>query len=180
MQARRSRKIDERETHTPEQIRRRTFARAIKLLAARPRSVAELRERLLKARWADSVAVETAIERLKEYGYLDDERFAFGYASLRVRQKPLGRNRLKRDLAFKKVEKTVADEALNLVYGETSEEELINRAIEKRLRIRGKPKTRIEAKSLLDHLLRQGFPFELSLEKVRAATHLADESDEPM
>lgn len=176
MKARRSRKAHESESLTPEQIRRRTFARAIKLLAARPRSVAELRERLLKARWADNVAVEAAIERLKEYGYLDDERFAFSYASLRVRQKPVGRSRLQQDLIFKRVEKTVAEEALNLVFGETPEEELIDRAIEKRIRIRGKPKTRLEAKSLLDHLLRQGFPFELALERVRAATAVdADE-----
>jgi hypothetical protein len=33
---------------------------------------------------------------------------------------------------------------------------LIDQAIAKRLRIRGKPKNRAEAKSLFDHLLRQG------------------------
>ena len=39
---------------------------------------------------------------------------------------------------------------------------MIDQAIAKRLRIRGKPKNRVEAKSLFDHLLRQGFEFELS------------------
>jgi SOS response regulatory protein OraA/RecX len=33
---------------------------------------------------------------------------------------------------------------------------------------RGQPKTREEAKKLFDHLLRQGFAFELVSEKVRA------------
>ena len=47
-----------------------------------------------------------------------------------------------------------------MVYAETPEEQLIDQAIAKRLRIRGKPKNRAEAKSLFDHLLRQGFPFE--------------------
>src|SRR5215475_6765156 len=112
--------------------------------------------------------VDTVIGRLKEYGYLDDERFAFSYASLKVKQRPIGRRRLERDLKFKKVESTVADEALELVYSETPEESLIDRAIEKRLRLRGKPAYRKEGKSLFDYLLRQGFDFELVSEKVRA------------
>jgi SOS response regulatory protein OraA/RecX len=68
---------------------------------------------------------------------------------------------------MKKVQSSVADDALELVYAETSEEDLIDRAIEKRLRIRGRPKNRVEAKSLFDHLLRQGFEFELVSERVR-------------
>jgi regulatory protein len=153
---------------TPEEKRKRTFDRAIKLISAKSRSVAELRERLLLSKTATKADVEAVIARLKEYGYLDDERFAFSYASLKVKQRPIGRRRLERDLKFKKVEVAIADEALELVYAETSEAELIDRAIEKRVRLRGRPQNRLEAKSLFDHLLRQGFPFELVSEKVRA------------
>ena len=152
---------------TADQLRRQTFARAIKLLAAKPRSVAELRERLLQKKGIDEEIVETVISRLKEYGYLDDERFAFSYASYKVKQRPIGRRRLERDLKFKKVENVVANEALELVYAETSEEQLIDKAIAKRLRIRGRPQNRAEAKSLFEHLLRQGFELELVSEKVR-------------
>lgn len=162
---------------TAEQVRSRTFQRAVKLLAARPRSIAELRERLMQGRFANKTVVEEVIGRLKEYGYLDDERFAFSYASLKVKQKPTGRRRLERDLFLKRVDSSVAGEALDLVFAETSEEELIDRAVEKRIRLRGKPQSRADAKSLFDHLLRQGFPFELVSEKVRAAarTDLEDE-----
>jgi regulatory protein len=158
---------------TPEEMRERTFQRAVKLLAAKPRSVAELRERLLANRQTNKTTVETVIARLREYGYLDDERFAFSYASLKVRQAPTGRRRLQRDLLLKKVDRAVADEALDQVFAETSEEQLIDRAIEKRIRLRGRPKTRAEAKSLFDHLLRQGFAFELVSDKVRAASQTA-------
>jgi regulatory protein len=154
---------------TPEQLRARTFQRAGKLLAAKARSVAELRERLLE-RCSDKAVVETVIARLREYGYLDDERFAVSYASSKVRQSPVGRRRLEQSLLMKKVDRAVADEALDQVFAETPEEELIDRAIEKRVRLRGRPKTRAEAKSLFDHLLRQGFPFELVSEKVRAVS----------
>jgi len=152
-----------------EQIRARTFQRAGKLLAAKARSVAELRERLLE-RCSDKAVVETVIARLREYGYLDDERYAVSYASSRVRQSPVGRRRLEQSLAMKKIDRSVADEALDQVFAEIPEEVLIDRAIEKRVRLRGRPKTRAEAKSLFDHLLRQGFPFELVSEKVRAVS----------
>ena len=156
-------------------LRRKTFERAVKLLAAKPRSVAELRERLLRGKGTDEDVVNTVISRLREYGYLDDERFAFSYASYKVKQRPVGRRRLERDLKFKKVESAVANDALELVYAETSEEQLIDQAIAKRLRIRGRPKNRTEAKSLFDHLLRQGFEFELVSDKVRSLVREAED-----
>jgi SOS response regulatory protein OraA/RecX len=157
-------------------LRRKTFERAVKLLAAKPRSIAELRECLLRGKNTNNEVVETVIERLREYGYLNDERFAFSYASYKVKQRPLGRRRLERDLKFKKVDSAVANQALEIVFTETPEEQLIDQAIAKRLQVRGKPKNRLEAKSLFDHLLRQGFQFELVSERVRAlATNYADE-----
>jgi regulatory protein len=161
-------------------MRERTFQRAVKLLAAKPRSVAELRGRLLEKQWTNEETVEKVLARLGEYGYLNDERFAFGYASFQVRQKPVGRQRLKRALQLKKVDRETADEAIKLVFEETPEEELIDRAIEKRTRLRGRPETRAEVKSLFDHLLRQGFSYELVSQKVRAASGpIADDMDEP-
>ena len=161
----------------PAKARERTLQRAVKLLAAKPRSVAELRERLLEKEWTNEETVEAVLARLGEYGYLDDERFAFGFASYRVRQKPVGRQRLARDLQLKKVARETADEALNLVYAETPEEELIERAIEKRIRLRGRPSTRPETKSLYDHLLRLGFSYDLIIRKVREASEAGAEDD---
>ncbi len=160
-----------------EKARARTLQRAVKLLAAKPRSIEELRERLLEKGWADEAAADYALAKLKEYGYLDDERFAFGFASYRVKQKPVGRQRLARDLKTRKVSKETADAALELVYQETPEEELIARAIEKRVRLRGRPTTRQETKSLYDHLLRLGFSYDLIIRKVREAS-AAPEDDE--
>lgn len=162
----------------PEKARERTLQRAVKLLAAKPRSIQELRERLLEKEWTDEAAVEHALAKLKEYGYLDDERFAFGFASYRVRQKPVGRQRLARDLQTKKVSKETADAALELVYQETPEEQLIERAIEKRARLRGRPQTRQETKSLYDHLLRLGFSYDLIIRKVRESSAAAPDEDE--
>ena len=163
----------------PEKARERTLQRAVKLLAAKPRSVAELRERLLEKEWADEASVEYALEKLKSYGYLDDERFAFGFASYRVRQKPVGRQRLARDLQLKKVSRETSDAALELVYTETPEEELIERAIKKRTRLRGRPTTRQETKSLYEHLLRLGFSYDLIIRKVREASSAQLDEESP-
>jgi regulatory protein len=161
-----------------EKARARTMQRAVKLLAAKPRSIQELRERLLEKQWTDEATADYALARLKEYGYLDDERFAFGFASYRVRQKPVGRQRLARDLQTKKVSKETADAALELVYQETPEEELITRAIEKRIRLRGRPTTRQETRSLYDHLLRLGFSYDLIIRKVREASDASEEDED--
>jgi len=172
---RRRKPADEKESDgrtppDPEKARRRVFERAGKLLAAKQRSVEELRERLLEGQGATESIVDTVIDRLREYGYLDDARLAHSYASLRVQQRPIGRQRLQRDLWMKKIDKATADAALDQVFAATPEADMIDRAIEKRVRLRGKPKNRAEAKKLFDHLLRQGFAFELVSEKVRAVS----------
>ena len=137
------------------------------MLAAKQRSVEELRERLLASRGATTAIVDEVIARLSQYGYLDDAKFAQSYASLRLRERPIGRRRLARDLSLKKVDKQTASSALDEVFEATPEDELIERAIAKRIRLRGKPKSREDAKKLFDHLLRQGFGFELVSERVR-------------
>ena len=151
------------------------FQRAARLLAAKQRSVEELREKLSATRGATKLMVDEAIERLREYGYLDDAKFAQSYASLRLRERPIGRRRLQRDLWLKKVDKQTVESALDEVFESTPEDDLIDRAIAKRIRLRGKPKTREEAKKLFDHLLRQGFEFELVSEKVRALAKSEEE-----
>jgi len=133
----------------------------------------------LQGRGATKANVDEVIARLRDYGYLDDARFAHSYAALRVQQRPIGRQRLQRDLWMKKVNKATVDEALDLVFATMPEEELIDRAIAKRIRLRGKPRTRLEAKKLFDHLLRQGFNYELVSDKVRALSKLeADETEQ--
>ena len=124
----------------------------------------------MEGRGATRAVVDEVIARLREYGYLDDAKFAHSYASNRVQQRPIGRQRLQRDIWLKKVDKATADAALDQVFEATPEEDLIDLAIAKRVRLRGQPQTRAEAKKLFDHLLRQGFGFELVSEKVRAVT----------
>lgn len=162
----------------PERARVRTLQRAVKLLAAKPRSVGELRERLLEKSWTDERAVEAALKKLEEYGYLNDEQFAKGFAAARVRQKPMGRTRVARDLAQKKIDKEKANEALEKVFEETPETQLIDEAAARYISSRGRPQTRQESKRLFDFLLRRGFSIDLVINKVRAVSSKEAADDE--
>ena len=149
-----------------EKTRERTMNRAVKLLAAKPRSIGELRKRLLEKMWTNEEIVDRVIEKLKEYNYLDDQQFARSLALSKLRQKPQGKRRLQQSMSQKKLEKDVMDEAIQSAFEKMPESELIGLTIEKRLRIKGKPETREDTKKFYDHLLRQGFGFDLIRDKM--------------
>ena len=160
----------------PEKARAKTFDRAVNLLAFKPRSVAELRTRLLEKDWTTAEIVESVLDKLKEYNYVNDEQFARDFAAANIRQKPIGKRVLQQKLALKKLDKETVENTLENIFEEMPEAEIIERAIEKRLRVKGKPTTREDAKKFYDYLLRQGFSYDLVSKKMREIA--SDEFDE--
>jgi regulatory protein len=150
----------ERDIHDSERSRKRTMDRAVRLLAAKPRSITELRDRLLEKLWTNEEIVDTVIEKLKEYKYLDDEQFARDTAASKLRQRPQGRRRLEHTLSQKKLDKYVVKEAVDSAFEKMPESELVKTAIEKRLRLKGHPTSRDDLKKFYDYLLRRGFSYE--------------------
>jgi regulatory protein len=151
--------------------------RAVKLLAAKPRSVLELRERLLEKRWTDESIVDAVLEKLKEYKYLDDEQYARDLAVSKLRQKPQGKRRLQQTMSQKKLDKEIVAEAITSAFEKLPETELIDKAIQKRLRLKGQPETREDKKKFYDYLLRQGFSYDLISTRMRDIADL--ESSDP-
>ena len=168
----------ERVIKDAERSRERTMNRAVKLLAAKPRSVRELRERLLEKLWTNDEIVESVIEKLKEYKYLDDEQFARDTALSKLRQKPQGKRRLQQTMSQKKLDKDVVATAIADAFEKMPEDDLIDLSIAKRLRLKGKPETREDTKKFYDHLLRQGFGFDLIREKMSSVAKRGIEDDE--
>lgn len=160
----------------PERARRKTFDRAVNLLAYKPRSVKELRERLLEKDWTNEEIVDAVLDKLKEYNYLNDESFARELAASKLRQKPMGARVLRQKLALRKLDKETVNEAIEQTFEDTPEDEIIKQSIAKRLRLKGKPETREDAKKFYDFLLRQGFSYDLVSKKMREIA--ADEFDE--
>ena len=129
---------------------------AVQALARRARSTAELR-RLLERRASDPADIPAILDKLKEYGFLDDERFAQIYASSRLENNRLGRSRVERDLRAHLVAPKLAKTTVTAVYDEVDEPALLRVHIARRLRHRGPPKDRRGAASLYRHLLGAGF-----------------------
>ncbi|MBK7597695.1 MAG: RecX family transcriptional regulator [Acidobacteria bacterium] len=74
----------------------------------------------------------------------------------------------------KKLPPEVVENALDEAYTERDEEGLIDRAVDKRVRLKGKPSTREETKKLFDYLMRRGFSYDLVLRKVRQLSKEAE------
>ena len=156
----------------PERARERTMNRAGRLLAAKPRSIRELRERLLEKQWTNAEIVDAVIEKLKGYKYLDDEHYARETALSKLRQRPQGKRRLQQTMGQKKLDKETVSAAITEAFEQLPEEDLIDTVIQKRLRLKGKPQTREDTKKFYDHLLRQGFDYDLIRTKLSAIAKL--------
>ena len=156
---------DEREQMSREPAKR-VMKAALNILASRSCSEGHLRDRLSAKGWAEAGVIEDCLKRLKELGYVNDDLFAKSYANYRVHSKPLGRARLARELAIKKVSRNTIDGALDLVFDEVPEETLIDRAIARRMRTHGRPGNRAAAKRMFDHLARLGFEYDLIVRKL--------------
>lgn len=152
--------------------------RAVRLLAAKPRSVRELRDRLLEKLWTSDVIVDAVIEKLKEYKYLDDEQYSRDLAVSNLRQKPQGKRRLQQTMALKKLDKDLVSQAIAEAFAKYPESDLIDQSIAKRLRIKGIPETREDKKKFYDHLMRQGFGFDLIRERMAAVADGRLDEDE--
>jgi regulatory protein len=104
---------------------------AVKALGARASSTGELRRKLVqKAELASDV--EDIISRLREYGYLNDRRFAESYAGFRLENQGLGKSRVLRDLRQRKVSSGLAEGAVSQIYQNVDEMQLIESFIRRK------------------------------------------------
>jgi len=147
------------------------------MLARRPYSLAEMR-RALERKFADAKQVRKAITRLRELRYLDDKKFAQHYASSLARNRAYGRLRIRRELKAKLVDYRQIEPALAQTFEETSEQDLLERTLEKKLRTLRLPLTRAKLAALCQSLLRRGFRSEDIMKAVRARPELRPVAEE--
>ena len=144
---------------------------ALRMLARRPYSLAEMR-RALEKKYPDSNQVRRAIARLRELRYLDDKKFAEHYASSLARNRAYGRQRIRRELKAKLVDYRQIEPALAQAFEETSEPDLLEQTLEKKVRTLRLPLTRAKLAALCQSLLRRGFRSDDIMKAVRARPEL--------
>jgi len=106
---------------------------AARTLSARAQTVSELREKL-RRRAARREDVEHILGRLREIGYLNDQRFAESFAAWRRENQGLGKTRVVRDLLARRVAPAVAGKAADAAYAGVDEIELIEQFLARKFR----------------------------------------------
>ena len=112
-------------------LRGSAFDCALRVLALRDHSEAELR-RKLKEKGYDEEGVEGSVARLKGLGYLDDARFARGFAASAIRNGRGYGTRLKLELARRGVAGEIVRETLEELGEEFGEAEVLAQTIARR------------------------------------------------
>ncbi len=100
--------------------RRKAKERALYLLEYRDHTRKELIDKLKRSVSAE-VAEETA-DRMEEFGFLDDERYAENVAAFLLNQKKLGKRAALFKMQQKGFTRSVAEEAIRLVYADPKEQ----------------------------------------------------------
>jgi regulatory protein len=138
--------------------KRSTYERALDMLEARSRGVAELRRLLIK-KGEPAADVDAAIERLKSSGVLDDANFARQLTRSKAINAGLSRRRIGQELAKRGVSREISDEAVSEVFDEEGidEDASIERVARKKLRMLTRVDDATRRRRLYAFLARRGF-----------------------
>ncbi len=140
---------------------------ALRYLARCSRTTSELRSHLARRGHAPG-PVSEAIEKLTRLGYLDDRALVERYALKSLSEKPLGLQRLRRDLTRRGVDRETIETTLGTVFGRAEEARALRRALETAAgRLGGRPAP-VERRRIASHLMRRGFRPEDVREAVEA------------
>src|SRR5688572_15521173 len=144
----------------------RTYSRALDLLARAPRSVRDLRRRLL-LKGEGEADVEAAIERLTAAGLLDDGAYGRAFVRAKVSSQGFSRRRLQQELAKRGVARDIADAAVVEVLHDDKVDETANidRVARKKLRTLSGLDPDTQRRRLFAFLARRGY----DVDDVRAA-----------
>jgi regulatory protein len=106
---------------------------AARSLSARALTISELRDKLNR-RAAEPSDVDEVLARLKESGYLNDQRFSESYASWRRDDGGFGKARVTRDLMARRVPPAVAKQAAEAAFEGADEVAMIEAFLKRKYR----------------------------------------------
>lgn len=133
---------------------------ALRVLGGRAHSTGELREKL-RRRAARAADVDGLLDRLKDAGYLNDQRFAEGFANARLGSDRMGARRVEDELRQRRVAPALAQRTVKEVYRDVDEEALIEEWVRRKYRMalrEGLFQEDKEWAAAYRRLLRAGFP----------------------
>jgi regulatory protein len=133
-----------------------TYLTALKMLARRELSEAQLRQRLIR-RQHDPDAIDAALARLKAERSLDDERVAGAIARSETGLKKRGRYRVTRQIEAAGIASSIARRVVDQTFAAIDSDALMHEALERRLRGKARIEDDKEFRRLYRFLVAQGF-----------------------
>ncbi len=133
-----------------------TYLTALKMLARRELSEAQLRQRLARRRH-DEEAIDSAVARLKADRSLDDERVAGAIARSETGLKKRGRYRVTRQIEAAGIAPSIARRVVEETFAAIDANSLLTDALARRLRGRTRIEDEREFSRLYRYLVAQGF-----------------------
>ncbi|MEM8529616.1 MAG: RecX family transcriptional regulator [Chloroflexota bacterium] len=133
----------------------------LRLLSARPRSTAEIRERLNREGFT-TTSIEQTVERLIELELLDDTTFTRQWIENRQTLRPRGVNALRNELRQKGIQRDIVEAALEddeLIGNETERAMTLARSVVHKYR--NSPNRATFTRRLGGYLQRRGFHFDI-------------------
>ena len=109
------------------------MAYAARILSSRAQTISELRENL-RRRAARREDVDGILTKLKQLGYLNDQRFAESFATWQRDHQGLGKARVERDLMARRVAPAVAKQAAESAFREADEMAMIESFLARKYR----------------------------------------------
>jgi len=146
------------------------YTSAIRALMRRAHSVHEMRE-YLERRAEQKDHVSSVIARLREQNYLDDARYALEYARQHANSRRQGRFRIARELRTRGVPDRYVEAALNSVFSETDETDLVRVRLKRHLSHVHGPIEQRKLASIYRSLLRAGFSADVIRAELKHVTH---------
>lgn len=142
------------------------FTVALTLLSARELSETQLRARLARRQLAPD-DIDRAIARLKEDRTLDDRRVARALARMESTIKHRGRARVIQKIRQAGIAGAIAEDAVKEVFEDIDENDLLDRALDRRLRGRSARDLDERGRAkIVRGLMAQGFRLESILKKL--------------
>ena len=134
----------------------RAYLDALRMLARRELSEAQVRQRLARREHTPDL-IDDAVARLKDERAIDDTRVAEAIARSEISIRKRGRLRVKRKIERAGISRTITKNALDEVFGAIDADELLEAALNKRLRHGKTIADEREFKRLYRYLIGQGF-----------------------
>ena len=143
-----------------------TYIAALRMLARRELSEAQVRQRLAR-RCESQESIDEAIARLKSDRSIDDERVAGAIARSQAAGRNRGRRRVLQQIEAAGIDKSIASRAVDQVFEDLDPDALLSASLEKRLHGRDRIADDREFQRLFRYLSAQGFESDKILAHLR-------------